>query len=105
MNYTQKLKDPRYQKKRLQIFKRDKWTCQDCGNTKLTLHIHHKRYIRGNEPWDYLEWMLTTLCEDCHGLKHVKPPAPNPDHQPDRVPVDPEKWKAIFGGIKKELGI
>lgn len=31
--YAKKLMDPRWQKKRLEIFKRDGWKCQNCGLT------------------------------------------------------------------------
>jgi 5-methylcytosine-specific restriction endonuclease McrA len=34
--YGDKLKDPRWQKRRLEIFKRDEWTCQQCGDTETT---------------------------------------------------------------------
>ena len=64
--YREKLLDPRWQKMRLGILERDDWTCQICGNKESTLHIHHRRYIAGNNPWDYPERLLVTLCEDCH---------------------------------------
>ena len=68
-NYAEKLKDPRWQKRRLEVFERDDWTCQECGATDRTLHIHHKFYRRGLEPWQYSDAALDTLCEDCHRLK------------------------------------
>lgn len=64
--YLEKLKDPRWQKKRLEIFKRDKWTCQICYDTESTLHVHHRLYFKNNEPWDYPNEALVTLCEECH---------------------------------------
>jgi len=64
--YSEKLKDPRWQKKRLQIFNRDKFTCKLCGDTETTLHVHHKEYISGNDPWDYPNKLLVTICEHCH---------------------------------------
>lgn len=64
--YSEKLKDPRWQKKRLEVFNRDGFTCKSCESTKKTLHVHHLNYIAGREPWDYdLEYFIT-LCEDCH---------------------------------------
>jgi hypothetical protein len=66
MNYSDKLKDPRWQKKRLEILNRDKWTCQICFDTEKTLHVHHRRYLRGREPWDIPNECLVTLCESCH---------------------------------------
>jgi hypothetical protein len=65
-NYLEKLKDPRWQKKRLGIFERDEWTCQSCCSDENTLTVHHKYYIPDREPWDYPDDLLITLCEDCH---------------------------------------
>lgn len=64
--YSEKLKDPRWQKKRLEIFQRDEWKCQLCGDTESTLVVHHRDYLRGKDPWDYPDLLLVTLCEDCH---------------------------------------
>jgi hypothetical protein len=64
--YSEKLKDPRWQKKRLEILQRDNWTCISCGGAKNTLHVHHKYYTYGNEPWEYSNDVLVTLCEHCH---------------------------------------
>lgn len=64
--YAQKLKDPRWQRKRLEIMQRDDYACQLCGDTEETLHVHHKRYVWGNDPWDYPADMLVTLCVTCH---------------------------------------
>lgn len=65
-SYSEKLKDPRWQKKRLEILERDKWTCQRCASTDITLHVHHFEYNPGKEPWEYPPESLITLCEDCH---------------------------------------
>ena len=37
--YSQKLKDPRWQKKRLQILERDEWNCQICHDNESTLVV------------------------------------------------------------------
>lgn len=66
LTYQEKLKDPRWQKKRLNIFERDGWKCRVCGNDKDTLHVHHKIYKKGEEPWDTPDKFLLTLCESCH---------------------------------------
>jgi len=65
MTYSQKLKDPRWQKKRLEILERDKWTCQICHQDDDTLHVHHVEY-RKCEPWETPNELLTSLCEICH---------------------------------------
>lgn len=46
--------------------KRDKWMCKKCGDDETTLNVHHKRYINGNDPWEYENNDLITLCEHCH---------------------------------------
>jgi len=69
MNYAEKLKDPRWQKKRLEIFERDGWKCRECGDAKSTLNIHHQRYKSGCDPWEYDNSDLKTLCEYCHGIE------------------------------------
>src|SRR5579863_2580409 len=67
--YSEKLKDPRWQKKRLLIFERDNFTCQDCGSTKKPLNVHHLRYVAGKNPWEYNDDDLETLCEECHKVR------------------------------------
>jgi len=66
MTYKEKLRDPRWQKKKGEILLRDKHTCQSCGATDKNLQVHHLEYITGINPWDYPDDMLTTLCEVCH---------------------------------------
>lgn len=66
MTYAERLKDPRWQRKRLEILNRDNFTCQECGSPDKTLHVHHRRYQHGMSPWEYPKNELVTLCEDCH---------------------------------------
>lgn len=66
MTYAEKLKDPRWQKKRLEILNRDEFTCQECGSKEKTLHVHHTHYIKNKNPWEYDNRSLVTLCWDCH---------------------------------------
>lgn len=67
--YAEKLKDPRWQRKRLEIMQRDDFTCTQCKDKTSTLHVHHKRYT-GKNPWDYDNADLTTICENCHYNEH-----------------------------------
>lgn len=64
--YSQKLLDPRWQRKRLEVFQRANFTCERCGATGKTLNAHHRAYFRGREPWDYLADQLECVCVDCH---------------------------------------
>lgn len=65
--YSEKLKDPRWQKKRLEIFERDGWKCMACLSKDNTLHVHHIFYLPKKDPWDIPNGLLITLCNDCHG--------------------------------------
>jgi hypothetical protein len=67
--YAEKLKDPRWQKLRLKVLERDGWRCTHCDDAATTLHVHHKLYLRGREPWDYDPSLLCTLCEPCHAIE------------------------------------
>ena len=69
-SYSEKLKDPRWQKKRLEILARDEWACQRCFDKEHTLVVHHRLYLPNVEPWDYFNEGLVTLCEDCHKHEH-----------------------------------
>jgi hypothetical protein len=69
--YSEKFKDPRWQKKRLEILERDEFTCQLCGDKESTLHVHHWYYEKGKDPWEYPDMALITLCEDCHKERHA----------------------------------
>jgi hypothetical protein len=64
--YSEKLRDPRWQKMRLKVLERDGWACQRCGREDITLNVHHRDYAVGRDPWDYMDCLLVTLCEDCH---------------------------------------
>lgn len=68
ISYIEKLKNPLWQKKRLEIFQRDGFRCTSmgCFEDGKTLHVHHLDYISGREPWDYPNEYFMTLCEDCH---------------------------------------
>lgn len=49
--------------------KRDKFTCQCCGDKKTMLNIHHKEYT-AKDVWDEPSENLETLCKHCHFIKH-----------------------------------
>lgn len=64
--YAQQLRDPRWQKRRLEVLERDEWACTHCGDDESELHVHHLRYAAGKKPWDYGPEDLRTLCRGCH---------------------------------------
>lgn len=69
-SYSEKLRDPRWQKKRLEILNRDHFRCRHCQDDKNTLHVHHLKYSKGKDPWDYENGFLITICETCHRNEH-----------------------------------
>jgi hypothetical protein len=74
--YAEKLKDPRWQKLRLQVFERDGWRCRVCDQKDNTLHAHHTYYDNNTEgPWDYPQETIVTLCDTCHEKEHAVLPA------------------------------
>ncbi len=86
--YLEKFKDPRWQKKRLKILERDNFTCQECSNQEMTLHVHHRYYKTKTDPWDYPNEALITLCEECHEIERM---------------VRPEKEKWLLDACKEKL--
>ena len=68
MNYSEKLKHPKWQKKRLEILNRDNFTCKLCGDSETELHVHHLKYT-GSNPENAPNEDLETLCKDCHWAK------------------------------------
>jgi len=68
--FASQYKDPRWQKKRLEILGRDGFCCKSCGESGRTLHVHHKIYTYGKMVWDYDDNNLITLCDDCHESIH-----------------------------------
>ena len=66
VSYSEKLKDPRWQKKRLEVLQRDNFTCLACGSAEKTLHVHHCYYVGKRNPWEYDSDSLLTFCENCH---------------------------------------
>jgi len=64
--YSEKLKDPRWQRKRLEIMQRDGFACRGCSSKSETLNVHHTYYAPRMMPWDYPTDSLVTLCESCH---------------------------------------
>ena len=64
--YAEQCRKPAWQKKRLQILERAGWKCQYCKAEDQTLAIHHRYYVKGRAPWEYPDFALVAVCEDCH---------------------------------------
>ena len=74
--YAEKLRDPRWKRFRLDYIESKSTEegdseCDDCGNeTQGTLHVHHKVYRNGLEPWEYDFSDLRLICHECHDRLH-----------------------------------
>lgn len=68
-DYSDKLKDPRWLERRIEILARDGNTCTRCGATDVRLEVHHTYYEMGMEPWEYEPTSLITVCVPCHGIE------------------------------------
>lgn len=68
--YSEKFKDPRWQKLRLELLNEANWTCENCGAESRSLHVHHKFYTNGSEPWEYDTIDFKILCDRCHKELH-----------------------------------
>jgi len=84
--YSEKLRDPKWQRRRLEMFTLADWKCQRCANPHEELHVHHTRYFKGREPWEYEDQWLRVLCAKCHAAEH-----------PDK----PTKPQAVKGSVFK----
>ncbi len=82
---------------------RDEFTCKMCNDNSTTLHIHHKYYQYGNDPWDYDDSCFITLCADCHELEEMQ------IKEYSKLLIDTLKksefmaddWRRIANGINK----
>ncbi len=68
--YAAKYRDPRWQRRRLEIMERHNFSCQECDDTTTTLNVHHRQYRKGAAPWEYEDKELMCLCEKCHSQIH-----------------------------------
>ncbi len=64
--YVALLRDPRWQRKRLEVMRRDDFKCRGCGDRESELQVHHRRYNRDGKPWEVSDSALVTLCHKCH---------------------------------------
>lgn len=69
-SYWELLRDPKWQRKRLERMEIANFTCEACEAADKTLNVHHKLYRKGAKPWEYENHELEVLCEPCHGGMH-----------------------------------
>jgi hypothetical protein len=106
--YSDKLRDPRWQKRRLKVMEYAKWRCQICGTKDNTLHCHHSCYTRGKEPWQYPEGSIICICDGCHAKIHAKPEVKyvymrEPEPEPLHIPVSESSARSKFTALRIAL--
>ena len=69
--YSDKLKHPKWQEKRLDVLSLKGYNCEACTNVNEQLQVHHINYIGGNEPWEYPNNNFLVLCDACHKKEHA----------------------------------
>lgn len=69
-SYSELLRHPKWQERRLRIMDAAGFKCQSCGTNEVTLNVHHLYYRRGAKPWEYPDTALVCLCEPCHKRRH-----------------------------------
>lgn len=69
--YIDLLRDPRWQRKRLEALEAGDWKCCHCSTTTKPLNVHHKKYRKGAKPWEYDLSELEVRCDDCHKDIHA----------------------------------
>ena len=67
MTYAEKLKDPRWQLRRLTVIKAADGKCRACSNGLIELQVHHLVY--SGEPWEAPDSHLECLCVECHEFR------------------------------------
>jgi hypothetical protein len=69
-SYKDKLNDPRWKARRLEIIEKAGGACEDCGKKTHHLNVHHGFYEPGHNPWEYEDDVLMALCKRCHENRH-----------------------------------
>lgn len=70
--YSELLRSPHWQRKRLEVLSSADFKCQQCGDGDSNLQVHHKKYRKAALPWEYPIDNFTVLCDHCHKMEHAK---------------------------------
>ena len=81
MNYKEQLKTSAWLRKKYEIFFRDNFVCSNClkDNYESQLECHHIAYIPHRKAWEYPDYLLVTLCRECHQKEHNSKSIYNPN--------------------------
>jgi len=72
MNYSDQLKSPKWQKKRLDILNLRGFKCEKCNCEENQLHVHHRFYLKNRKAWEYDNDVFQVFCHICHENEHKK---------------------------------
>lgn len=74
MEYKDQLKTSAWLRKKYEVMYRDNFVCSKClaDNFESQLEVHHISYFKNKKAWEYPDYLLVTLCRDCHQLEHDK---------------------------------
>lgn len=95
MNYKQQLKTSAWLRRKYDILERDNYVCSKCmcDNYERPLHVHHIAYLKGKKAWEYPDYLLVTLCEECHENEHKELNTTNPNKIQQWITELLLKWK------------
>ena len=93
MTYAEKLKDPRWQRKRLEIMQRDEFICTACKASDKSLNVHHCYYLPRTNVWEYPDSAMVSLCEDCHNEITFRIPKVM---EKIKTPDDATRWESLM---------
>lgn len=65
--HLQRLTDPRWTAKRLEILAVRGNNCEGCGAKGGSVQVHHGYYLGDQYPWQYEDESLHVYCPTCHG--------------------------------------
>lgn len=72
--YAEKLLDPRWKEYRKTAIQFYGSKCSECPDDftepNAKIHVHHRRYLHGLDPWEYDMADILVLCEKCHTAIH-----------------------------------
>jgi len=86
MKYKEQLQTSAWLRRKYDILFRDNFVCSQClcDNSECQLEVHHIAYYPNRLAWDYPDYLLVTLCRDCHQKEH--------DDENIYKPINIRKW-------------
>jgi 5-methylcytosine-specific restriction endonuclease McrA len=72
MDYKTQLTTSAWLRVKYEVMKRDNFVCSECmcDNSERQLEVHHVAYYPNRMAWEYPDYLLVTLCRDCHQKEH-----------------------------------